>query len=338
MELTFAIVQFAGCSIAVVVSAVFLTVFSDRIARLTRIGHLIAGSLLLAIATSLPELSMNLAILRIDLPDMAIGGIIGSCLFNLGILAAADIAHRSSSGVFSNKTVESALPGVVSIGLASVFGIGILLNDRIGTVEWIGLGPCTIAILVAYFLGSRLIWRNQRAEKITKETPADTAAPQSNLRSQTRTAILGYLLCAALVFVIAPWSASAALVIANKSGWGETFVGTTIVALTTSLPEMVTCMAAIRIGAMNLAVGSIFGSNMFNLLLLIPLDLAFPGSLIGAASSTHILTCLFVIAITAAIVIGQVYRAESRILLVEPDAFLVLVLVTIAVYLVFISG
>jgi cation:H+ antiporter len=107
------------------------------------------------------------------------------------------------------------------------------------------------------------------------------------------------------------------------------------VALATSLPELVSCIAAARIGAINLAIGNVFGSNTFNLLLLIPLDVAHPGPIIAAIEPIHLLTCLFVVLITSIVIIGQLYRVESRILLIEPDALLVLLLVTASLVLIY---
>ena len=123
--------------------------------------------------------------------------------------------------------------------------------------------------------------------------------------------------------------------IASGSGLGDTFIGTTIVALATSLPELVACIAAVRIGAMNLAIGNVFGSNILNMLLLIPLDIIHPGSLLGSVTITHVLTCMFVVLVTATVIVGQLYRVESRKLLVEPDAALVLILVTISLVLIY---
>lgn len=85
---------------------------------------------------------------------------------------------------------------------------------------------------------------------------------------------------------MSPFLAQAAGQLAEASGLGGTFIGTTLVALATSLPELVATLVPICLGAADLAIGNLFGSNAFNMLLL-PLDLAFPGSLLAGVSQTH---------------------------------------------------
>ncbi len=121
--------------------------------------------------------------------------------------------------------------------------------------------------------------------------------------------------------------AEAAGRLAELTGLGDTFIGTTLVALSTSLPELVTTLVALRMGAIALAIANIFGSNSFNMVLLLPLDMAYPGALFAAVSMAHAVSGLFIILVTALIVMGQLYQVEKRIALVEPDALLVILLV-----------
>ena len=329
-----AIFEFIFFSGIVVVAAIFLTRFSDKFARATGLGHLIVGSIFLAGATSLPELSMNWAIIQLELPDMAIGGLIGSSLFNLAILAIADLAHKVRGLAFSRKSMENSLPGVISIAMTAVVGIGIFIGDKLGSMEFLGVGIFAYVLLLTYFVGLRLIYHDQNVESLNSANNKKTGVDKKKSR-EIINSLSGYFVCAIVVIIVAPWSANAADRIASGSGLGDTFIGTTIVALATSLPELVACIAAVRMGAINLAIGNVFGSNTFNMLLLIPLDVAHPGSLLGSVSTTHLLTCMFVVLVTATVIIGQLYRVESRKFLVEPDAALILILVAISLVLIY---
>jgi cation:H+ antiporter len=142
-----------------------------------------------------------------------------------------------------------------------------------------------------------------------------------------RTAIIGFIVSAIAVLITGPFMAKAAGEIAATSGLGNTFVGTTLVACTTSFAELVTTATAVRMGAMDLAIGNIYGSNAFNMVLLLPLDLASPAPLVASVSSTHVVTCFAVILVTSIALLGQLYSIEKRIAVVEPDAVLVIVLV-----------
>ena len=325
--------QFA-ISVAVIVgAAILLTRSADAIAERTGLGRLLVGSVFLAAATSLPELTIDLNAIWLGLPDLACGDLVGSSLFNLLILAIVDLAHRSRGGLISRVAAAHALSGAVTIALTSLVGIGILFERQLDGVTFLGLGPAAIGVFFGYAFGIRLIFFDQRAS-VEVETESREGSPNG---LALRTALFGYVLAAAAIVVAAPFLASAAGDLAELTGLSETFIGTTLVALATSLPELVATLAAVRIGAYDLAIGNVFGSNAFNMLLLLPLDLAFPGALLASVSTTHALTCFAVILITAIVILGQLYRVEQRTLFIEPDAGLVIALVIGALWMVYLA-
>jgi cation:H+ antiporter len=150
--------------------------------------------------------------------------------------------------------------------------------------------------------------------------------------------VLGFAAAAAVILVTGPFLAETAGRIAELSGLGETFVGTTFVALSTSLPELVTSLAAVRIGAFDLAVGNVFGSNAFNMLLFLPLDLLYPGSLFASVRPLHAVSGLAAIVATSVVIMGQLYQSETRVRFIEPDAWLVILLILAALGIVYAAG
>ena len=129
------------------------------------------------------------------------------------------------------------------------------------------------------------------------------------------------------------WSAEH---IAEETGTTATFIGTSLVAITTSLPELVTAIAAVRLGAFDLAVGNLFGSNAFNMAAFFFADAAYRGGgLLGNISSTHALTALWSILMMNIGLMGIIYRAEKRFLLVEPDSLLMIVSYVLGLWLLF---
>ncbi len=123
--------------------------------------------------------------------------------------------------------------------------------------------------------------------------------------------------------------------IATTSGLGHTFIGTTLVALITSLPELVTTIAAFRMGAPELALGNIFGSNTFNLLLLLPLDALQSEALLSRTHSSHALTAFCVIIIGSIAVMGQVSRKRGKNHIWEPSSGLIALLTPAFLYLLY---
>jgi cation:H+ antiporter len=139
-----------------------------------------------------------------------------------------------------------------------------------------------------------------------------------------RHAVVGFLAAALVVLTAAPAFAWSAKGIAAISGLGNTFVGTWLVGLATSLPEVVACLAAVKMGAFDLAVGNLFGSNAFNMAIFIALDLAQPGNLFAALDPGHALSGLAAVVLMSLGVAAIVYRAKTRFAMLEPGSLLIL--------------
>lgn len=326
--------QFVLLAAGVALAGVVLARAADAIAEATRLGRLLVGSLLLAGATSLPELSVNLAAVREGLPDLAVGDLCGACLMNLLVLAVLDLFHRAPHGMLSRESAAHALSATLGIALAAIAATGILTAAHLPRSAILGLGPTSWALVATYVLGARLIFLDQRiaARALADEQGRrDVGSPRRALVRPVAT----FAAAAAALVLLGPRLARVAGEIAEVSGLGATFVGTVLLAICTTLPEMVTSVTALRIGAFDLAIGNVFGSNAFNLVLLVPLDLLHTGPLLADASALHAVTALGVIIATAITVLGQLYHVERRIRLVEPDALLVVLVVLLFQYLVY---
>jgi cation:H+ antiporter len=124
--------------------------------------------------------------------------------------------------------------------------------------------------------------------------------------------------------------------VVEDTGIGATFIWTSLVAITTSLPELVTAIAAVRLGAFDLAVGNLFGSNAFNMAAFFFADAAYRGGgLLSHVSSAHALTALWSILMMNVGLMGIIYRAEKRFMLIEPDSLLMIVLYLAGLWLLF---
>lgn len=328
-----AALQFFLCAAVIVVAGTFLSKFADAIADLTGLGRLLIGSVLLAGATSLPELTVDISAVRLGAIDLAVGDLLGSSLMNLLILALLDLLHRSGGRMLSKQGAAHALSGSVSAALTCLVAIGLLASRRLGAITLGGLGPATILVVVAYILGLRLVYVDQTiAQRAAAEAGKE---PKAEAEMTLGRALAGFAVCALAILLAGPFLAAAADELADKSGLGGTFVGTTLVAFSTSLPELVSSLAALSLGAHDLAIGNVFGSNAFNMVLLGPLDLIHPGSLLASVSTSHVVTCVAAVLATQVAVMGQLYNAERRIRVIEPDAALVILTVFAALALIY---
>jgi cation:H+ antiporter len=181
-------------------------------------------------------------------------------------------------------------------------------------------------LLAGYLMCLRLIHHGRRGSQA--ESDEDHPIWPPFLRKlKLRGAIVGYVIAGAMILLAAPLLSRAAGNLAEQTGLGGTFFGSTFVALSTSLPEAVTTFTAVRIRALDMAMGNILGSNSFNMVLFIPLDLAFNGSLLSAVSPSHAYTALCVIVVTSVILLSQLYPVERKKPLLEPDAWLAITLI-----------
>lgn len=328
--MTSALISFGLSAFVVVLAGVFLTISAETIAVRTKLGKLVVGGVLLAGATSLPELFVDLSAVRAGMPDLAVGDLLGSSIFNLLILATADLFHRGKTSFFTPIAGKHALAGSLSIVLTGIVVFGLIMRER-PPLSFLGLSAPLWVMLFAYGGGIRLVYADQRYRiKKFKELIEEESAAFSMPK-----AIIIFVVCALTLGFVAPVLAETAGEIAELSGLGKTFVGSTLLALSTSLPELVSTLTAVRRGSMDLAVGNIFGSNTFNMLLLIPLDLIFQGNILRFVSLDHVLTGVAIIIATSVVIMGQLYQVEPRRPVIEPDAFLVICICLFSLYLLY---
>lgn len=331
-----ALLQFFVSAAIVATAGTVLTRYADEIAEITGFGRLLVGSVLLAAATSLPELTVDISAVRAGIPNLAIGDLLGSSLMNLLILASMDFSSYTRGKMLSREAAGHALSGTMSISLTALVGLGIATGTAAENWTIAGVSVISLFVLTAYCLGVRLVFLDQRiaaraAEQAVAENPEAARSKSPHLGKA-----LGFFSLAAVVIVLTgPVLSHSADQIAKASGLGHTFVGTVLVAFTTSLPEIASSYAAVRMGAYDLAIGNIFGSNTFNMILFVPLDMFHSGSLYAEANPTHIISALAAIVATTVVIQGQLYRAESRIRLIDPDAWLVVLVVIGALYFVY---
>ena len=324
--------QFFLSALVIIAAGSFLTKFADKIADVTGWGKMFVGGLLLAGATSLPELMVDLKAVRLDLPDLAVGDLLGSSLFNLLILATLDFAFPSAfrRTAFSPAFLHHSLAAVLTIVLTSIVGIGIA--SRLET-SFFGVSLFSWAVVVVYLYGLRLIYLEGNDQAIIPVVPEEQRPSEVTRYKPLLLAFSGYIASALVILAAAPFLVHAADQLARQSGLGHTFIGTTLVALATSLPELVATLAAFRMGVPDLALGNIFGSNAFNMLLFVPLDIMYPKNLFSSVRSIHAVTALSVVAATGVAVMGQLYRKKERSRFAEPSSEIVVVVIALFLFL-----
>lgn len=315
-----------------------LSRYGDRIADLTGLGGLWIGVVLMAAATSLPEIFTDVSAALMNAPDLAAGDLFGSNMANMLILGIIDLMHRQKR-IWQQAAFEHALSAGLALSLTAFAAFFVLLGSD---VKHGGIGLGSMLLLLFYVFGMRVVFRQeimkrrQREHELVVEGQTDEAAKQPGKREGLRHASIGFAAATLGLLVAAPFLAGSASQIAEQSGVSTTFIGTSLVGITTSLPELVTATAAVRLGAFDLAVGNLFGSNAFNMAAFFFVDIAYrSGPLFNAISDAHAMAALWSILLMSIAVMGIIYRVEQRYLLIEPDSFLIILGYCLGLWLLF---
>ncbi len=315
----------------IVFAAMQLAKYGDVIAVRTGLGGMFIGVILLAGATSLPEVLTTISSLSQGVPNLAAGNLFGSNLFNMFLLAILDLMHRKDR-ILRKAALKHALTGsltVFLIGLAVFF----ILADIEVQIGWVGLD--SIAIILVYMIGLRLIQRNQ-VHKIIK--------PDAQMKIPEGTPLLwqglvGFGLAALMLVLVTPWMVRSSTEIAEITGLGTTFVGTTLVAVVTSLPELITTISAVKLGADDMAIGNLFGSNLFNMFALGLTDIFyFQGRFLSVIDPAFLLVGVLGLLMTGLALIGNLARLERRIWIIEIDALALILLYFSGLWLLYSRG
>jgi cation:H+ antiporter len=313
---------FVVSATAVVGAGVVLAGRGDAIAYRTGMGGLFVGMLLMAAATSLPEIVTDSAAAAAGSPDLAIGDLFGSSMANMAILAVIDLLYRRS--VWPAIGLAHARVAAVAIGLTTLVLLAILAPGlpRLG---WVGLE--SLAILVAYVAAAA--WARGAHGTDGGGASADELLNpvgwQDHRPGSLRRDLLAFAAAALVILVAAPFVAFSAQGIAEATGFAESFVGVTLLAVATSLPELVASLSAVRIGAHDLAVGNLFGSNAFNMTIVVFIDAAYlPGPILGAVSMNQLIPGIGAILLMAIALGAIVHGSDTRLRRGEPDAVLLL--------------
>jgi cation:H+ antiporter len=321
--------QFAAAALVIVLAGVRLARFGDVLGEKSGLGRSWIGVVLLAATTSLPELFTGFGATALAaLPDIALGDVLGSCMFNLLILSLMDAVQPEPLSARAHQ--GHALSMGFGLLLVGVAGMGLITGERFPAIAWIGL--YTPVLIALYFVAMRVIFAHeqQRRARETREVAEELQYGETTLRS----AVVNYGLAALAVVAAALWLPSLGAELAQQTGLGEAFVGSLFVAITTSLPEIVVSLAAVRIGAVDLGIGNVLGSNLFNLLIL-GLDDVFyrQGPLLADAGPGHSVSVMAIATMYGLFLIGLTYKVMTKRFVVTWDTGAIAAVYVVAVAL-----
>jgi cation:H+ antiporter len=321
---------FLGSSVVVVLAATKLAEYADVIAVRTKLGGLLIGTIFLAGATSLPELMASISAFRAGVPNLAAGNFFGSNMTNIALLAMVDLFNRQAPLL---RTV--AISHSLTAALATLLMLVAIVSLFIGPTPAIGwVGVDSLLIIFLYFAG---IWVMQRETQASG--PAPVAMEPASDFPTLRRGVVGFTLAAAVLLAVVPQLVRASTGIAEITGLGTGFVGTALLSLVTSLPELVAVIAAVRLGSFDLAVGNLLGSNVFNMLGLAIADFfLLEGPFLSVIDPGFVLVGLLGVLLTNMALFGNLARVERKFLFFELDSVAILVVYVLGLFLLYQRG
>lgn len=289
-------------------------------ARLSRYGDVIAekmgwsrswiGFILLASVTSLPELVSGMsAVTLVDAPDLALGNALGACVLNLTMIMILDFLHRAQS-VYTRASqghILSAAFGVILIGWV---GANVMLSREAVVPTVAHVSVASLIVILLYAVAVRMVFRYEREHLAVEVGERAAFYPDVSLGH----AAARYAFAAAVVVAMGAWLPFVGNELAVTMGWSRSFVGTLFLALITTLPEMAVTITAFRIGALDLAIGNLLGSNLFNMFIVAIEDGAFlRGSLFAHVSTVHLISALSAMMMNGVAITGLLYRPKVKL-------------------------
>ena len=324
-------VKFLVSSIIIVMAAIKLAEYGDVISMRTKMGGMFIGLILMASATSLPEFLTTINAINQNVPDLAAGNMFGSNMFNMLLLGIMDLLNTRVR-ILRKVAHRHTLTGSIAVFLMvlAIFFIMANIDVKIG---WVGID--SLVIVAAYLAGLWIIRSNSPAPHETDHSDEILEEGIPNLKH----AIIGFAIATLVLVLIMPVLVDTSNQIAQITGLGTGFIGTALVAFITSLPELVTTITAVRLGVYDMAIGNLFGSNMFNMFSLGISDIfMLKGRFLGVISPDFILVGVIGLLLTLMAIIGNQAKLEKKFFFLEIDAFLIIVSYILGMLLIYNRG
>ncbi len=314
---------FITCGALIFFAGKKLSYYGDLLSEITWLGKAWIWLILMASVTSLPELMVGISASAIvQSADLAAGDILGSCLFNLGILAVMDAFLPKDRPLLANASQSHVLAAALGLILVSCVGVWLFLS---ADYNFGGIWVISLLFMLIYFGSMRLIYqytRKEQSENIQEEIKEH--------KFTLRQVIIRYIGFASIIIWAALFLPHFAEKIALMTGLGQSFVGTIFIAISTSLPEIAVSLAAIRMGSIDMSVGNLLWSNIFNVFILFIDDIFYTKwHFLSDVKDANIITVFGIAIMSAIVIIWLTYKSKLKQLILAWDA-VAIVLVYIA--------
>ena len=309
-SLPYSLLIFAVATTVIGIGGVLLTRRAEQIAKITGLGQLLTGAVLIGAVTSLSGSITSVTAAWDGHASLAVSNALGGIAVQTTFLAIADMAYRRANLEHAAASEPNLLQGVILIGMLALPLIAMALPGLAVS----GIHPVSILIVVGYVLGLRLTRGAEKAPMWRPRLTSETRHDETPEDSRPPSALMTWTSFAALAVVVAAsgWAlAQVAPRISAEVGLQESLMGGLFTATATSLPELVVAVTAVRRGALALAVGDILGGNAYDVLILTVSDIAYrDGTIYAAIAPTLVAWVALAIMLVTVLLLGLLRRQK----------------------------
>ena len=327
---------FVSAAVVIGIVGTQMTAIADRLADETKLGEALLGAIFLGGTTSLSGLVTSTTAAAQGHAELAISNALGGIAAQTLFLGIADLTYPKANLEHAAASTTSLMQVTLLLTMLAIPLLAMAGPD----VSILGIHPASFVLVISYVFGLRLVSEAQNTPmwepKHTPETRVDQIDFDGEAVGHTKSLWLLFALCGASIAFAGYIVAETGVAIAERTGLSETVVGSLLTAICTSLPELVTAIAAIQRGALTLALSGIIGGNCFDVLFLAFSDFAYrPGSIYHAISSPQIFIISLTILLTAILLLGLLRREQHGIANIGFESFLIIVLYLGGFFLLF---
>lgn len=314
-----------------------LTIYADELSDRRKLSKALIGLILLAGVTELPELVTTITAVVENNAPLALNNMFGGIVMQTAILAVADLVNRGAPLTYYPRKPTALLEGALLTLLLGVLLTILALGEQ-PLFSAIGVGSGVLA--VAYLISIAILRGHddngawvpvQIADKPKRSGAALSTAWVKEVSEPTL--FKGMAIGALIILVLGALMVLLAEKIAVQTGLGSSFIGVTLLAAATSLPELSTTIMAIRLGAYTMAISNIFGSNLIMIVLIFPADMFYrPGPILAAADKSAVYALSVGLVVTAIYLIGLIIRSRRRFLGMGYDSLTVLIVYGLSLF------
>ncbi|MHC3994368.1 sodium:calcium antiporter [Thiomicrolovo sp. ZZH C-3] len=306
---TYLYIAFVLAALVVGWFGIWMTETARDLAHETGMGEALMGALFIGASTSLSGLTTSVSAAVSGFAELAVSNSLGGIAAQTVFLAFADIAYRRANLEHAAASAENLFMTALLMTLLSIHMVGIAVPD----ISFWSVHPVTLLLLAAYLVGIQLLARTHTMPmwlpRKTRDTRAEKQQPASRRPKGMPGLWIRFLVYSSVVAAAGWFLAQLAVPIVQNSGLSYGIVGGIFTAVSTSIPELVVAVTAVRMGALNLAVGDIIGGNAFDTLFIAASDAAYrEGPIYAAVSGAEVFWLADALVMTGVLLMGLLYR------------------------------